>query len=71
MSQYFSKPYSTFGGNVNVKTDLSSYATEAELENATGIDTSQLAWKSDLASLKVEIDKIDVDKLKSVPIDFS
>ena len=43
MSQYFSKPYSTFGGNVNVKTDLSSYATEAELENATGIDTSQLA----------------------------
>ena len=43
MSQYFSKPYSTFGGNVNVKTDLSSYATEVELENATGIDTSQLA----------------------------
>ena len=41
------------------------------MENATGVDTSKLTRKSDLASLKVEIDKIDVDKLKSVPIDFS
>ena len=41
------------------------------MENATAVDTSKLTRKSDLASLKVEIDKIDVDKLKSVPIDFS
>ena len=54
-----------------VKVDLSNYATKADLKNATGVDTSTLAAKSDLASLKAEIDKIDVEKLKTVPIDLS
>ena len=40
-------------------------------KNAKGVDTSKLAAKSDLASLKDEIDKIDVDKLKTVPVDLS
>ena len=71
MSQYFPKPYRTFGGNINVKVDLSNYATKLDLKNATGVDTSKLAAKSDLASLKAEIDKIDVDKLKTVPVDLS
>ena len=62
MSQYFPKPYEPFGGNVNVKVDLSNYAAKADLKNATGIDTSKLAAKSDLVSLKAEVDKIDVDK---------
>ena len=44
--------------------DLSNYATKADLKNETEVDTSQLASKSDLASLKAEVDKIDVDKLK-------
>ena len=65
MSQYFPKPYEPFGGDINVKVDLSNYATKADLKNATGIDTSKLAAKSDLVSLKAEIDKIDVDKLKT------
>ena len=65
MSQYFLKPYKPFGGDINVKVDLSNYATKADLKNATGIDTSKLAAKSDLVSLKAEIDKIDVDKLKT------
>ena len=56
---------------INVKVDLSNYATKTDLKNATSIDTSQLAVKSDLASLKADIDKIDVDKLKTVPIDLS
>ena len=46
-------------------------ATKADLKNARGVDTSQLAWKSDLASLKAEVDKIDVEKLKTVPVDLS
>ena len=71
MSQYFPKPYEPFGGfggDINVKVDLSNYATKAYLKNATGVDTSKLAAKCDLASLKAEIDKIDVDKLKTAPI---
>ena len=45
---------------------MSNYATNADLKNAIGIDTSKLAAKSDLAILKAEIDKLDIDKL--VPI---
>ena len=71
MSKYFYKPYSTFEGNVKVELDLSSYATKADLKNPTGVDTSKLAPKSDLASLKAKIDKIYKDKLKNVPADLS
>ena len=71
MSQYFSKPYIAFEGNVKVELDLSSYAKKAELKKSAGVDTFKLAGKSDLASLKAEVDKIDVDKLKTVPVDLS
>ena len=71
MGQYFPKPYISFGVNINVKVDLSNYATKADLKNATGVDTSKLAAKSDLASLKAEVDKIDIGKLKTVPVDLS
>ena len=71
MSQYFPKPYKSFGGNINVKVDLSNYATKTNLKNATGIDTSKLAAKSDLVRLKAEVDKSDIDKLVPVPIDLS
>ena len=50
---------------------MSSYATKADLKDATGIDTSNFALKSNLATLKTEIDKIDVDKLKTVPVGLS
>ena len=50
---------------------MSSYATKLDLKNSTGVDTSKLAAKSDLASLKAEIDKIDVVKLKTFPVDLS
>ena len=50
---------------------MSNYATKLDLENESGLDTSKLAAKSDLASLKAEVDKIDVDKLKTVSIDLS
>ena len=71
MSQYFPKPYERVGGDINVKVDLSNYATKANLKNATGIDAAKLAAKSDLASLKAEIDKLDIDKLVPVPVDLS
>ena len=60
MSQYFPKPYEPFGGDINVKVYLSNYATKDDLKNATGVDTSKLASKSDLANLKAEVDKIGV-----------
>ena len=50
---------------------MSSYATKVDLKKATGVDTSKLAAKSDLASSKPEVDKIDVDKLKTVLVDWS
>ena len=71
MSQYIPKPYRNFGGNMNVKVDLSNYTTKTDLKSASGIDTSKLAAKFDLASLKAEIDKIDVEKLKTVPANLS
>ena len=71
MSQYFTIPYENFGRDINVKVDLSNYATKTNFKKATGIDTSNLAFKSNLATLKAEVDKIYVDKLKTVPIDLS
>ena len=67
MSQYFPKPYEPFGGYINVKVDLSNYATKSDLKNATGVDTSKLASKSNLANLKTEAGKLDIDKFKNVP----
>ena len=60
-----------FRGDINVKVDLSNYATKVDLKDATGTVTSNFALKSNLASLKIEVDKIDVDKLKIVPVDLS
>ena len=54
-----------------MKVDLSTYTTKADLKNATGINTSKLAAKSDLVSFKAGVDKLDIDKLKSVPTNLS
>ena len=71
MSQYFPKPYEPFGGDINVKVDLSNYATKADIKNISHVDTSSFALKSNLASLKREVDKLDIDKLAPVPVDLS
>ena len=63
----FSKPYEPFGGDINVKVNLSNHATKTDLKNATRIDTSELVSVSDLVCLKAEVDKLDIDKLKGVP----
>ena len=54
-----------------MKVDLSNYETKADSKNETGIDTSKVAAKSDLARLKAEADKLDINKLISVPVDLS
>ena len=71
MSQCFPKPYKPFWGNVRVELDLPSYATKLDLKETTGIGNSNFALKSNLTSLKTEIDKIDIEKLKTVPKDLS
>ena len=71
MSQYFPKPFRGFGGNINVKVDISNYATKTDLKNATHVDTSSFPLKTNLASLKTKVDKIDIDKLVPIPVDLS
>ena len=70
MSQYF-PPYRSSRGDVKVELDLSNYATKTDLKNVTHVDVSSFASKTNVASLKTEVDKLDVDKLTSVPNDFA
>ena len=60
-----------FRRRVIVELYLSNYATKANLKNATGVDTSKIAKKVDLASLKFNVDKLEIDKLKNVPTNVS
>ena len=71
MAQYFPKPYEASGGDINIKVDLSNYATKADIKNISHDDTLSFALKSNLASLKTEADKLDVGKLATVPVDLS
>ena len=71
MSQYFPKPYEPFGGNINVKVDLYNYATKTDIKNISHINTSSFVLKTNLASLKTEVDKFDIDKLSPVPVYLS
>ena len=57
MSQFFPKPFESFGGYINVKVDLSNYATKTDIKNISLVDTSSFALKSNLACLKTEVDK--------------
>ena len=70
MSEYFAESKS-LGRRVKVQLNLSNYATETDLKNAAGVDTSKFAKKVDLASLKSNVDKTDIDKLKNVPTNLS
>ena len=71
MSQYFPKPYSPFSGDINVKVDLSNYATKADIENIIHVNTSSFALKMNLTNLTTEVDKLDIDKLAPVATDLS
>ena len=71
MSQYFPKPYEPFGGDINVKVDLSNYATKSDIKNISHVDTSSFGLKTNLTNLKNEVDKLDIDKLVHVTVDLS
>ena len=71
MSQYFPQLFRSFGGNINVKFDLSNYAPKTDLKNVTHADTSSFVLETNLASLETEFDKLDFDKLVPDPVDFS
>ena len=76
MSEYFPEPKSS-SGTVEIELDLSNYATKSNLKHATGVDTSKLAKKVDLAKVDLTIrfqsnvDKLDIDKSKNVPSNFN
>ena len=70
MSTYY-PPYKSYSNNIKVKLDLTNYATKTDLKNTTHTDVSSFASKTNLSALKTEVDKIDVDKLKTVPDDLA
>ena len=70
MSTYY-PPYKSSSSNIKVELDLTNYATKIDLKNITYTDVSSFASKTNLAALKTEVHKIDVDKLKTVPDDLA
>ena len=72
MSQYFPKLFNShFGDSIKVKIDLSNYATNTDIKNISRVDTSSFALKTNLANLKNEVDKLNIDQLVPIPIDLS
>ena len=69
MTTYY-PPYKSSSNNVKVELDLTNYATKTDLKNITHVDVSSFVNKTNLAALKTEVDKIDVDKLKTTPIEL-
>ena len=70
MSTYY-LPYKSSSNNIKVELDLANYAKKDDVKNITHIDLSSFASKTNLAAIKTEVDKIDVDKLKTVPVDLA
>ena len=69
MSYY--PPYKSSSKNVKVELNLTNYATKDDVKNITHVDVSSFASKTNLSALKTEVDKIDIDKLKTVPDDLA
>ena len=70
MSHYFPKPYEAFG-DISIKVYLSNYATKADMKNISHVDKSSFALKTNLANLKLDVGKLDIDKLVPVSVDLS
>ena len=64
MSSQYCPPYGSASENIKVQLDLTNYATKDDVKNITHVDVSSYASKANLAALKIEVDKIDTDKLK-------
>ena len=70
-SKFYPEPFQPFNRDINVTVDLSNYVTKTDLKNVTHVDTSSFELKTNLANLKTEVDKLDIDKLVPVPTDLS
>ena len=70
MSTYY-PPYKSSSQNIKVELDLANYATKDDIKNITHVDVSSFASKTNLAALKTEVNNIDADKLKTVPVDLA
>ena len=70
MSKYF-PPYRSSGRNIKVELDRRNYATKTDLKNVTHVEASSFALKTNLANLRIELDKIDIAKLTPVPDDLA
>ena len=68
MSQYLPKPHKPFSGDINIKVD---FATKTDIKNISHADTLRFALKRNLPNLKSDVDKLDIDKLVTVPTDLS
>ena len=66
MSEYLPEPKS-LGGRVKVELDLSNYVTKADIKKAAVVDIWKFVKKVDLAILKSDVNKLDLDKFKNVP----
>ena len=71
MRNYYRRHYKRFDGDISVKVDLFNYATKTEIKNVSHVDVSSFELKANLANVKTEVDKIDADKLKTVPVDLA
>ena len=71
MSLFFPKPYEPFGGDINIKVDFPNYATKSDIKNISHVNTSSFALKTNLADLKTEVDKLDIDNLVPASTDLS
>ena len=71
MSSQYYPPYKSSSNNIKVELDLSNYATKIDINDITHVDVSGFASKTNLAALKSEVDKIEADKLKTVPVDLA
>ena len=70
-SKFYPEPFQPFNRDINVTVDLSNYVTKTDLKNVTHVDTSSFELKTNLANLKTEVDKLDIDKLVSVSTNLS
>ena len=71
MSSQYYPPYKSSSNSIKVELDLTNYATKTDLKNITHTDVSSFASKTNLVALKTQVDKIGVDKLKTVPVDLA
>ena len=71
MSSQYYPPYKSSSNNIKVELDFSNYATKKDINDITHVDVIGFASKTNLAALKTEVDKIDADKSKTVPVDLA